>query len=621
MRLEYLTFWFKWKKLIIPAVIVICFAVGYSSTYVVDEKIVSNEVNYYGTVKNIQLPGINDTGCVTDCDKYLLDTQWRTRKSTMSQLSPLVGGARSMYQDSYIHQGFGGALATAEGTLIADLVKKEAMWANISARITSGIGADFNNDGYNEFLFGLASHNPIGWTDDESKRYRRNLEIISPYSEKPEDYRSINGYALPRTFCAYPCAQPDGTPGAAEWAIDGDVTDVAAADFNNDGWVDIAYLGISAGDHSWLGLSGVVNATGLEYTNENGTRFGVSLNSGVANPGQFAWSSKTSALETYIRRIYPFDTSVSYTIKMHKIATVDLDVDGNIDILVTGDKLIVAWGDGSGKFTDIETLADTPGGTDSAIADYNNDGVLDIVVYANSESVYAASTPTSCIPQEACRAKGASAGGESALYLGKGTRKYEATHTLFSSADPTSVTSIDVNGDGWLDIVFTCTLCTGAILETAVVEKGQLVAYSTGVLVERGGVIGLERSQVIDVDLDGDMDILFSGRGSVFRQIWVNPIEPTATTWLKLKVVGSAAITGQTGSATKPLGTVVTITGEFGVRSEIVRAASNYVYFNLGSSSAKTVDSVTVRWSYNKNKDVFTNVPTNTTTVIVESSK
>lgn len=621
MKLEYLSFWFRWKKLIVPFVIVLSFAVGYSSTYVVDEQIVTDGTKYYGVVKNIQLPGINDTGCVTDCDKYLLDTQWRTRPSTVSQLSPLVGGARSMYQDSYIHQGFAGSLATAEGTLIADLVKGESMWANVSARITSGISADLNNDGYNEFLFGLASNNPIGWTENENKRYRRNLEIISPYSEKPEDYRSINDYALPRTFCAWPCAQPDGTPGSAEWAIDGNVTDVAAADFNNDGWVDIAYLGVSDGDHSWLGLAGVVNDTGLEYTNENGTRFGISLNKGVANPGQFTWSSKTSALETYIRRIYPFNASVAYSVKTHRIAAVDMDADGNTDILVTGDKLIVAWGDGSGKFTDIETLADTPGGTDSAIADYNNDGVLDIVVYANSENVYAVRTPESCLPQEVCRTKGASSGGESALYLGKGARKYDSTHTLFSSTDPTSVASIDVNGDGWLDIVFTCTLCAGPILETAVVDKGQLVGYSSALLVESGGVTGLERSQVVDVDLDGDMDILFSGRNSVFRQIWINPAEPTGTRWLKLKIVGGAAITGQTGSATKPLGTVVTITGDFGVRSEIVRSASNYVYFNLGPDSAKVVDSVTVRWPYDRNKAIFTSVPTNITTVIVENSK
>lgn len=618
MKIEYLAFWFRWKKLIIPSVVVISLVAGYSSTYVVDTQIVSNKSTYYGTVKNIELPGLNDAGCVTDCDKYLVDTQWRTRKSTLSQLSPLVGGARSMYQDSYIHQGFAGALVTAEGTLIADLVKGESLWAAISARITSGVSADFNNDGYNEFLFGLTSAYPVGWTDDEAKRYKRNLEIIAPYSDKPEDYGSVTDYALPRTFCVYPCANPDGTPIRNEWAIDGDVTDVAAADFNNDGWVDIFYLGVSAGDHSWLGLA---SDSGLEYTNEQGTRFGVALNKGISDPGQFTWSSKTSPLETYIRDIYPFDPSVAYSVKTHKITAVDLDADGNIDILVTGDKLIVAWGDGNGNFTAIETLSDTPGGTSSAVADFNNDGVLDVVVYANSETVYAKNTPQGCIPVRECRTKGSSAGGTSALYLGKDKRKYDSTHTLFSSTNPTSVASIDINGDGWLDLVFTCTLCAGPILETAVIEKGQLVGYSSGPLVESGGVTGLEKSQVVDADLDGDMDILFSGRGSVFRQIWVNPAEPAGATWLKLKIVGSATIAGQVGSATKPLGTVVTITGEFGVRSEIVQSTSNYVYFNLGQNSVKVVDSVTVRWPYNKEKAVFTNVPTNTATVIVENNR
>lgn len=586
MRLEYLTFWFKWKKLIISMGVVGSLAAGYLSAYVAEETIGVKETKYYGTIKNIRLPGLSEVGCSLDCAEYLMATGWRSRPSTLSQLAPIVGGPRSMYQDSYIHQGFGGVLSTAEGTLISDLVQKDPAWAGIAGRVTSGISADLNNDGYNEFLFGLASADPTKWTGNEMQRYRISLEIVSPYSEKPEDYRSSTSYSLPR----------DPANADRRWIIDGDMLDVAAADFNNDGWTDIVYLGFSTGTHSWLGSADTAKAAGLEYTDEYGIRIGTSLNKGVSAPGQFVWSNKTSAMEAYMKRLHSDDKSAS--IKTHKVDAMDLDGDGNIDILLTGEALVVAWGDGKGEFTNIETIADTPGGKDSAVADFDNDGILDIVVYADSAQ-----------------------SGESKVYIGKNNRKYEALHDVFSSANPTSVTSLDVNGDGWLDMVFTCTPCLGPILETAVVNEGRLTGYTAGNLTKSEGTTGLENSKVVDVDLDGDMDILFSGRSNVFRQIWVNPADAADFAWLRLKVVGQATVAGGSGSAVKPLGAVVTITGWFGSRSEVIKADSNYVYFNLGKSSESTVDSVTIRWPYNNNKAVFTNVPVGKTTVLLENRK
>jgi len=618
MKLEYLMFWFKWKKIIIPAAILLSISVGYASVYVVEDTVAPVESATRGSLRTVLLPGLQETGCVDDCQNYNLETMWRSRPSKFSQLTPLVGAPRSMYQDAYIHHGYGGVLATAEGTLIADLVKEEAAWANIAGRITSGIGADFNNDGYNEFLFGLASHNPAGWTDDQSKRYRRSLEMVAPYSEDSDKYKSITEYAMPRTFCAYPCSNPDGTPVAAEWAIDGDVTDVTVGDFNDDGWLDIAYLGVSAGDHSWLGFAEFVSPAAAR-SNQNGTRVGVYLNKGLAAPGQFEWSSRTSPLESYIRRLYPVDPSVNYAVKTHQISSMDLDGDGHMDLLVTGENLIIAWGDGSGNFVNIETLAETPGGTRSAVADFNNDGALDIAVYANLETVYSqGGAEKNCSSANKCREKGANKAGKSALYLGKGARKYENSHTFFGAADPTSITSLDINNDGWLDMVLTCSLCEGPVLETAVVENGKLVRYTTGPLSTEQSVSGLENAAVIDLDLDGDMDILFTGRRAAFRQIWVNPAEKTPTKWLKLKIVGHASIVGDKGSAIKPLGMTVTVTGEFGVKSAIVQPSSNYVYFNLGPMTLSAVDSVSLRWQYQEGVVAFTNVPVNTTTLIAE---
>lgn len=613
MSLDYLVFWFKWKKVIIPFTVIAALFVGYTSSYVTNNTIASPQRDYYGSMKTITLPELA-SGCTDSCADYLIDTAFQTRISATSQLEALFGGTRSTYSDAALYSGFGGTLVTAEGTLVSDLVSYDSAWSTISKRILSGVATDLNNDGYNEFIYGLNSYNVAKLSGDTLVRQGLSFEIIAAYSDDPDDYKSVSNTLLNKKTCEL------GTTCAAKyrWAIDGDITNVVSADFNSDGWNDIAYMGLSLGDHSWIGTDDALNSsTGAPYLNENGARVGVALNAGYSKPGALQWPGTVSPIETYLANLYPYNNNIAYSPKMHKLTAADMDDDGNVDIVLTGDKLIVAWGDGDGTFKNIQTISDTPGGVDSSVADFNNDGILDIFVLADSMIMQEEKPRKWCKPLATCMQLGESGSGLSALYTGSAPRKYEKAHELGGVKRPTSISSIDVNNDGWLDIVFTCDLCDGPVLERAQSKDGKLDGYNRGSLTGKVGSTMLKRSLVTDVDDDGDMDILFSGSGASFRQLWVNTSKGN---WVKIKIVGASRITGETGSALSTSGIAVTITGEFGIMSSITTAGSNYVFFSLGNKASKSVDSVNFKWPGNATTTIVTNIPVNKTTTILEQN-
>ena len=613
MSLDYLVFWFKWKKIIIPFTIIAALFIGYTSSYITNETIASEQSEYYGSMKTITLPELA-SGCTDSCADYNIDTAYQTRISGTSQLEALFGGARSTYSDAALYSGFGGTLVTAEGTLVSDLVSYDSAWSTISKRILSGVATDLNNDGYNEFIYGLNSYNVAKLNGDTLLRQGQSFEVVAAHSENPNEYRSVTSTLLDKKTCAL------GTTCDSKyrWSVDGDITNVVSADFNNDGWNDLAYMGLSLGDHSWIGTDDAFNsATGAPKLNENGARIGIALNAGYSKPGALQWPSTVSPIETYLANLYPFSDSIAYSPKMYKLAAADLDNDGNIDIVLTGDKLIVAWGSGDGEFKNIQTISDTPGGVDSSIADFNNDGVLDIFVLADSTIMQAEKPRKSCKPLATCLQLGESGSGLSALHIGSGQRKYEKAYELGGIKRPTSVSRIDVDNDGWLDLVFTCDLCDGPVLERAQSKDGKLDGYSRGSLTGKVGSTMLKRSLVTDIDDDGDMDILFSGSGASFRQLWVNTSKGN---WVKIRIVGSSRITGETGSALSAGGIAVTITGEFGTMSSTTTTGSNYVFFSLGDKASKSIDSINFKWPGNTDATILTNIPVNKTTTISEQS-
>ena len=89
---------------------------------------------------------------------------------------------------------------------------------------------------------------------------------------------------------------------------------------------------------------------------------------------------------------------------------------------------------------------------------------------------------------------------------------------------------------------------------------------------------------------------------------------------MKIRIVGSSRITGETGSALSAGGIAVTITGEFGTMSSTTTTGSNYVFFSLGDKASKSIDSVNFKWPGNTDATILTNIPVNKTTTISEQS-
>lgn len=475
--------------------------------------------SFAGSLRAVEIHGVPTTGCVTICPEYNIDTNFSTRPGSVSQFAALVPG-RTHAEGELFLNGFAGTLVDVDGELVTDLRTVDPGLETVFKRILSGVVADFDNDGFNEILYGLNSYNLFASEEDVRYRQRRSFEMLKTDQGDPRGYVPVNETAFPMEECppggASPCTGP------YDWRIDGDVTNVAAADFDNDGWLDIAYLGTSLGDHSWIGFATELAAAGIPLSNENGARIGVALNRGGDEPGVFSWPRRTSSLESYLKELYPFSNEVDYAPKSLRLLAEDLDGDGNVDLLVAGEKIVIGWGDGTGEFPLVETVLETPGGTDATVTDVDRDGDLDLFVLADSQPRYIALPRGSCAPQPGCAERGRNEGGTSALYLSDGRRGFTRSLEFQALEQPTGVTAADVDGDGWSDFVLTCVSCVGPGVLRARVEGGAPNGYELAPLAPGTGHTYMRRSVALDVDTDGDTDIVVSGSRGVFRQVWVN---------------------------------------------------------------------------------------------------
>jgi len=183
----------------------------------------------------------------------------------------------------------------------------------------------------------------------------------------------------------------------------------------------------------------------------------------------------------------------------------DFDGDGRIDLFVTnasGSDALLHNG-GAQRFSDVTSASGLPtsGGSGAvAVGDYNNDGFLDLFIAGAN-------------------------GGESSLWLNKGdgtftrdTRSSAALQTLRGMSG-LAANFVDYDNDGWLDLVV-----AGRPLSSGKSASGVFLFRNdgTGKFLDRSALIpaplrgaGASAIAVTDVDEDGDEDlVLIDGTGA-----------------------------------------------------------------------------------------------------------
>lgn len=177
------------------------------------------------------------------------------------------------------------------------------------------------------------------------------------------------------------------------------------------------------------------------------------------------------------------------------ISAGDIDNDGDIDLVVSNsddDTLSVLLGDGDGAFIEYAgtrpSTGDTPGAL--ALADFNDDGYLDIVV------------PNS----------GAGAGVNTfSVFEGNGDGSFTAQDPVTVVSLPRALVAADFDGDGNIDVAVSNTGATvmggyGGTKLSIFLGNGNLTftEYSSSPITTPAGPIGLADA---DFDNDGDVDL------------------------------------------------------------------------------------------------------------------
>ena len=288
---------------------------------------------------------------------------------------------------------------------------------------------------------------------------------------------------------------------------------LAAADFNNDGALDLA-------------VASPIDGTVAVYLRGSDGSY----------PAQ-----ATRVVSTGVSALKPG------VMRHRAVAVGDLNADGNVDLLVadsTASSISVFLGRGDGSFRDPLTRDTLPLPSGMGLGDFNGDGRLDVAVvsqgtnkvailvgtgdgrFASGTDVAVGLQPTSVVVGDFGTSKSvpardgkldlavtATGDGQINLLFGDGNGAFSAP-VKFDAPGATSITAADFNGDGVLDLA-TCNTAGNFVGMTLGYDKGAFGCFGNQTEeVNFGEAVRPTGLVAADFDGDGHLDLAVTGESA-----------------------------------------------------------------------------------------------------------
>ena len=350
---------------------------------------------------------------------------------------------------------------------------------------------------------------------------------------------------------------------AGDLIVENDTSGATAswADYNNDGWIDLA---ISTAKITWGGSIGA-NDNALYLNNQDGT---------------------------FTRQYTTFSGDAT---TQAGLSWVDYDKDGDMDIVTASgieEFKTHLWTNTGSDFDSVTILDNTPS-KGCSWGDYDNDGDFDLFI-ANGQD------------------------DQSNIYANKLFRNDNGSLISVSAGELTSDVEnstasawADYDNDGDLDIFVgtTGTDTDGHMSHLYRNDGNGSFTKVTGTVVEDSSNY-CKCAAWADIDNDGDLDLVIGRDGQ--NRLYVNQVGNT-NNFLNVQLTGVQANKSAIGSVVR---VKATINGSAiwlmrDVNTQTGAASHNSLRIHFGLGNASIVDSLVIDWAGSGNRDIYTNITVN----------
>jgi len=391
-------------------------------------------------------------------------------------------------------------------------------------------------------------------------------------------------------FIAVPTTNfPAGTIGiSAAWA-----------DYNNDGFLDLVVSKIGAdivyrnlGDGSFAKVPNPISTeSGVGFA----TAWGDFNNDGLVD--LFVGNETGAPNSVYLNRdagVFTKMTNAAVSVSVYTLgaAVADYDNDGWLDLVVANyfnNKALLYHNNGSGtlvKITNSPITTSLGEFSGCAWGDYNNDGWLDLFIgnYRN---------------------------GKNSLYQNNRDGTFSKMATNIVSTDPYNGTGVwgDYDNDGFLDLLVT--RGAGATLLYHNSGDGQFTAAATG-SIGADGLAG-RGSAWVDIDNDGFLDLWIARTFNEPNCLYRN--NGNSNSWLTVNLEGRVSNRAAIGAKVR---VKATIRGE--THWQMRQITGNDLKANFGLGSATNIETLRIEWPSGINQE-FYNLKARTNVTFVEPSR